>query len=181
MSMREAGLPWAIPQAHEGAEIMRALVEAPATPASLRAEAVGQGVALGELVALGNDGGTALVRAGAQGASRAMRARSVVDLDASHVGKQVVLMYEDGDAGRPIVMGVVRTGVGPSTAATPSSTALDVDGERLVVSAKEQMVLRCGKASITLTKAGKVLIQGEYVLSHSAGLNRIRGGAIQLN
>ena len=53
--------------------------------------------------------------------------------------------------------------------------------ERLIVTAKEQVVIRCGKASITLTRAGKVLIQGEYVLSRSAGVNRVKGGSVQLN
>lgn len=51
----------------------------------------------------------------------------------------------------------------------------------MIVSAKEQLVLRCGKASITLTKAGKVLIKGSYVLSRSSGVNRIKGGSVQLN
>jgi uncharacterized protein (DUF2345 family) len=58
---------------------------------------------------------------------------------------------------------------------------VDSDGQRLIVSAKEQIVLRCGKASITLTKAGKVLIDGTYVLSRSSGANRIKGGSVQLN
>jgi hypothetical protein len=47
--------------------------------------------------------------------------------------------------------------------------------------APEQLVLRCGKASITLTKAGKVLIEGSYVSSKSTGVNRIKGGSVQLN
>ena len=51
----------------------------------------------------------------------------------------------------------------------------------MIVSAKEQLVLRCGKASITLTKAGKVLIEGSYVSSRSTGVNRVKGGSIQLN
>jgi hypothetical protein len=41
--------------------------------------------------------------------------------------------------------------------------------------------LRCGKSSITLTRAGKVLIEGEYISSRSSGVNRIKGGSIQLN
>jgi hypothetical protein len=49
------------------------------------------------------------------------------------------------------------------------------------VHAKEQVVLKCGKASITLTKAGKVLIQGSYVLSRSSGINRVKGGSVQIN
>jgi hypothetical protein len=63
----------------------------------------------------------------------------------------------------------------------PAQVEVDADGERLLVSARTQMVLRCGKASITLTRAGKVLIQGSYVLSRSTGVNRLRGGAVQIN
>jgi hypothetical protein len=51
----------------------------------------------------------------------------------------------------------------------------------LIVSAREQLILRCGAASITLTKSGKVLIQGAYVSSTSTGVNRIKGGSVQLN
>ncbi len=58
---------------------------------------------------------------------------------------------------------------------------MDADGQRMVVSAKEQLVLRCGQASITLTKAGKVLIDGTHVLSRASGVNRVKGGSVQLN
>jgi hypothetical protein len=57
----------------------------------------------------------------------------------------------------------------------------EVDGERLVFTAKKEIVLRCGKASITLTRAGKVLIRGIYLLSRSSGVNRIKGGSVQIN
>jgi len=46
---------------------------------------------------------------------------------------------------------------------------------------KDQLVLRCGRASITLTAAGKVLIEGAYVSSRSTGVNRIKGGSVQIN
>ncbi len=64
---------------------------------------------------------------------------------------------------------------------SPAQVEVDADGQRLVVSAKEQLVLRCGKASITLTKAGKVTIEGSYVSSRSTGVNRVKGGSVQLN
>ena len=78
-------------------------------------------------------------------------------------------------------MGVLREGDGWPLPEQPGQVEVDADGERLIVSAKEQVVIRCGKASITLTKAGKVLIQGAYVLSRSSGVNRIKGGSVQLN
>ncbi len=111
----------------------------------------------------------------------ALRARSTVDVHGPHIGQLVVLMFESGDPSRPIVMGVVRQAAGWPLADPPAQVDVDADGQRLVVSAKEQLVLRCGKASITLTKAGKVLIEGSYVLSRSTGVNRVKGGSVQLN
>jgi hypothetical protein len=56
-----------------------------------------------------------------------------------------------------------------------------IDGKRVTFDAREEIVLRCGKASITLTKAGKVLIRGAYLLNRSSGVNRIKGGSVQIN
>ena len=42
-------------------------------------------------------------------------------------------------------------------------------------------MLRCGDASITLTRAGKVLIKENYVLSRSRGCNKIKGAAVDIN
>ena len=53
-----------------------------------------------------------------------------------------------------------------------------VDGRKIAFIAKEEIVLRCGKSSITLTKAGKVIIRGAYLLNRSSGVNRIKGGSV---
>lgn len=137
-------------------------------------------VTIGELVAMADEGCTPLVLYPGQPGSAAVRARSVVDLHGAHIGRAVVLSFEGGDATRPIVMGVLRQPDAP-TAAGPGQVQIEADGERMIVSAKEQLVLQCGKASITLTRAGKVLIQGSYVSSRSSGVNRIKGGSVQLN
>lgn len=137
-------------------------------------------VVVGELIAITDDGYTPLVLYPGQLGTAALRARSVLDLHGAHIGKQVVLSFEGGDATRPIVMGVLRQ-PGDRPLEAPGQVQVDADGERMVVSAKQELVLQCGKASITLTKAGKVLIQGSYVSSRSTGVNRIKGGSVQLN
>src|SRR5262245_24848229 len=137
-------------------------------------------VLVGELVAMTDEGRTALVVYPGQSGSAAVAARSVVDLHGCHIRRKVVLMFERGDPTKPIVMGVLPEGDGWPLAERPGQVEVDTDGERLIVSAKEQLVLRCGKASITLTKAGKVLIQGAYISSRSSGVNRIKGGSVQL-
>ena len=59
--------------------------------------------------------------------------------------------------------------------------SFEIDGEMIVFDAKRDIVLRCGESSITLTRAGKVIISGKYVVSDSTGLNQIKGGKIKLN
>ena len=138
-------------------------------------------VVTGELIAITDEGRTPLVLFSGQQGSAAVRARTVVDLHGPHIGQPVVLMFEAGDATRPIVMGVLRQAEGWPLADPPAQVEVDANGERMIVSAREQLVLRCGRASVTLTKAGKVLIQGSYVSSRSTGVNRVKGGAVQIN
>ncbi|RYF80416.1 MAG: hypothetical protein EOO29_13975 [Comamonadaceae bacterium] len=148
----------------------------------LPAPAAWPAVVLGELIAITDEGRAPIVRCGDPPGGTALRARSVVDLHGAHIGHAVVLSFEGGDPQRPIVMGVLRqANEGWPLTDAPGQIELEADGARMIVSAKEQLVLRCGKASITLTKAGKVLIQGAYVSSRSSGVNRVKGGSVQLN
>ena len=102
---------------------------------------------------------------GPAGHGAPLRARSSVDLHGAHIGSSVVLMFEHGDADSAHRDGrAARTQRAGRWQTSPAQVEVDADGERMIVSAKEQLVLRCGKASITLTKAGKVLIEGSYVL-----------------
>ena len=162
--------------------VLWALLSPPSRPDddAARPSAI-RGVVIGQLLALVDDGETPLVIHPGQSGTAAIRARSIVDLHGPHVGAQVVLMFDDGDPARPIVMGVLRGKTGWPLEDRPPEVEVDANGERLIVTAREQMVLRCGKASITLTKAGKVLIEGSYLLSRSTGVNRIKGGSVQLN
>ena len=114
-------------------------------------------------------------------------ARSVVALSENDSGREVILMFEGGDPARPIIMGLVqhskplKTEYSDQPMATLRQMEIQADDERVVITAQKEIVLRCGKASITLTRAGKVLIRGAYLLSRSSGVNRIKGGSVQIN
>src|SRR4051812_39704682 len=84
---------------------------------------------------------------------RPLTARSTAALAPADRGRSVALMFEGGDPRRPIVLGLIQN---PAPAPT-SAWKVEADGERVVVSAEKEMVFRCGQASITLTRAGKVL------------------------
>jgi hypothetical protein len=170
----EDGLMW------RAASPLDALLHRP--PARQETAAIGAlpSVVLGELVALLDALGTPLVTFGGRAGTAPVPARSTVELAGEHVGATVTLVFEHGDPTRPIVTGVLRQ-AGSLYREAPEHVSLEADGARLVVQARDKLVLQCGQASITLTRAGKVLIQGTYVSSRSAGLNRIAGGSVQLN
>jgi hypothetical protein len=161
-------------------EDVLAAAEAAAPSAPKSTEKI-EGVVVGEIVGFKDNGATPLVIYRDQPGTAAIAARAILDLHGEHIGRDVVLMFESGDPLRPIVMGWVRSEKTWKIPEQPGQVEVDADGDRLVVSAKEQIVLRCGKSSITLTKAGKILIQGSYLLSRSSGVNRIKGGSVQLN
>jgi Domain of unknown function (DUF6484) len=139
------------------------------------------GALVGRLVGFKDEGTVPLVVYEGQPSSAAVAARATVDLVGSQIGREVLLMFDDGDPYRPLVIGCLHDAHAKALPDGVGQIDVDVDGQRLVVSAKEQLVLRCGKARITLTNAGKVLIEGAYISSNSTGVNRIRGGSIHLN
>jgi Domain of unknown function (DUF6484) len=138
-------------------------------------------VLTGTLIGFRDNGQTPLVLYPGQQGSAAVPAATVIDVHASHIGRQTALMFENGDPRRPIIIGLLRTPQAWPLAEQPGAVEVDADGERLVVTAREQLVLRCGKASITLTRDGKVLVQGTYLSNRSTGVLRIKGGSVQIN
>jgi hypothetical protein len=56
-----------------------------------------------------------------------------------------------------------------------------VDGKRVELRGEDEIVLSCGQASITLRRNGRVLVHGTYIETRSKGVNRIKGGSVQIN
>lgn len=115
-------------------------------------------------------------------------AQSVVQVAASDVGREVALVFVQGDPIKPLVVGFLQHPQSKETGLLEQIFDKDkkdlnvqMDGETLTLTANREIVLRCGESSITLTKAGKILIRGKYLLSRSSGVNRIKGGSVQIN
>ncbi|PDV87527.1 hypothetical protein CO652_16205 [Rhizobium sp. H4] len=133
-----------------------------------------EGVVIGLL--LGFDAGVPLVVFPGNPEETALRARSLAELTSAMVGAEVALLFEGGDASRPLIVGRI---IDP---ARRSSTPTVVrDGERVQITAEERIELRCGKATIIMEKDGHITIRGTYVTSHASAANRVRGGSVNLN
>jgi Domain of unknown function (DUF6484) len=102
-------------------------------------------------------------------------ARSCVQLHVRDVGKEVLVTFDSAHPETPIVLGVLQP---PIVTETVEVTA---DGKNVALSAHDSITLRCGDASITLNREGKIVIRGAHVVTHASGVNRIRGASVELN
>lgn len=138
------------------------------------------GLLLGQIVAF-SDGSVPLVDCPSLAATGTVPAASVVPLDTSHIGRRVAMMRTEGRSAQLVILGLMA--IEPKSAPAPrvASTEVRIDGQTIAITADKDITLRCGKSSLTLTRAGKVIINGAYVSSNSTGANRIRGGSVQIN
>ena len=141
---------------------------------------------------------TNLLRRYAQGCYGNKRVVAITTLGVTpqEIGRQVALLFANGNPQSPVIMGIVHSPLQDLLATYEVDAADDskvlpettqrvqdvvVDGQRIVIEGREEIVLKCGDASITLTKSGKILIRGKYLVNRSSGVNRIMGGSVQIN
>ncbi len=112
--------------------------------------------------------------------ARLLAALTLPALQAAAAARQpVALVFERGDPTLPLITGLVQSPSPSSTSSTSSEAR--IDGKRVVITGEEEVELRCGEASITLNKSGKLVIRGAYVETRAKGTNRIKGGSVQIN
>jgi hypothetical protein len=115
------------------------------------------------------------------GADHVLPARSTIKLSHAARGASVLVVHENGEPDKPIIIGIVEANPRMGDAPAPAVLQAEIDGERHVIRAEREIVLQCGDASITLTRAGKVIIRGHDILSRSTGCNRIKGATVDIN
>lgn len=164
-----------------------------------------KGIAPGEII-IGvltgiNEQGQPLVNFQENITDTAIIGLSTVALNHQQIGRQVALLFAEANPEKPVIMGLIHSALDemienfeisveddskPEKVLDHADTESKIDdvyldGKRVVLEGKDEIVLKCGDASITLTKAGKILIRGKYLLSRSTGVNRILGGSVQVN
>ncbi|MFP2930450.1 DUF6484 domain-containing protein [Pyxidicoccus sp. 3LG] len=107
--------------------------------------------------------------------------------------RPVELRFENGDPGAPVLVRIAPAipleewlqGFMPDRELGPTEEAAEAEagdtGTMRVIQGQDELVLQCGKASITLRRNGKIIIKGTYVETQAEGVNRIKGGSVQIN
>ena len=139
------------------------------------------GMAIGILVAIGDDG-RALLDIPDIGLA-GVWANTVVVLQTHHIGQKVAAGFEAGNPHRPIVMGVL---VGSAKTPKPElaqviQTNVILDGERVLLTAVNEIELRCGEAALILSADGHIQLRGTYITSQASATQRILGGSVNVN
>lgn len=114
-------------------------------------------------------------------------ARSTVEILETYENRKVVLVFENGDFRRPVIIGLIQDH--PVAGRSDALTELNrkeiidilVDGEKLVVDAKKTIEIRCGKSSLMLNPDGKVILKGEQITTRARGTNKVKGAAVRIN
>lgn len=172
-------------RAGEGVQVLDREPEARAGQAPGPGPRQPAGVRIAKLIAVA-DSGDALIALPAGGGAALAPARSLALLRKEDVGRAVALMFENGRSDRPLVVGVIEeepsaTGRDAADDEMGGGPSLGIDGHRLVLTAIREIVLRCGKGSVTITREGKILIRGTHIVTRASGVNRIKGGSVQIN
>ena len=89
-------------------------------------------------------------------------AQSLVPIPAAAVGRlAAVTMMDD----QPLILGLLQ----------PLMPEVEADGEALILEARQEMTLRCGAASITMTADGRVTIRAPRSSAGRKGRTVCRG------
>jgi hypothetical protein len=136
-------------------------------------------VAVGRLVAVSVGGEPMVDFAGNELGPIPARFLEAVDLSDNRRGSAVLLLFENGNPNRPIIVGNVLNALPKrSEGQAPMAVA---DDRRILIEARSEIELRCGKSSIVLKNDGKVIVRGSEITSRASGVNRVRGAAVKIN
>jgi hypothetical protein len=97
--------------------------------------------------------------------SYSYEAISTQPLRETHVAKECVIAFNQGDISKPIITGMIQT----------------QKSEPLVISSEEGIILECGDTRIELDVDGTLDLKALHINSQAYGPYRIKGGSVKIN
>lgn len=130
-----------------------------------------------------NSQGEVLLDLDLDGTTTAVWASVAGAIDESSIGRTAVVMFIAGEWARPLVIGLVHSGDAAQAraAAEAAPPAAAAPEKRVVVEAGDALTLKCGKASLTMQKNGRMILRGTDIASYASGTQRINGAIVEVN
>lgn len=92
---------------------------------------------------------------------------------------EVLLVFDRGDPGLPIIVGLVHEAM--STPQAPVGDATSTGQRRVCIEATEELSLKCGQSVLTLRADGRITSRGSEISSRASGSNKIKGASVFIN
>lgn len=111
----------------------------------------------------------------------------IAEINKAELPMSVLLAVSAIDVDSPIVLGKIDSCVTQAPKMydvelpARGKRHIKVDGEHVVLEAKKELTLTCGKSSITLNKNGKVVIKGIDLVNRAARSNKLKGASVNIN
>ncbi|MFK7767236.1 MAG: DUF6484 domain-containing protein [Mariniblastus sp.] len=106
-------------------------------------------------------------------------AQTVCDVSTIKIGDQCAMMFQAGSPDAPVILGVLQQPVIALGSTDPIS--YQQTDECIEIRSNTEINFHCGEAHFRMTSEGLIELRGNKVVSHSTGLNRIRGASVKLN
>jgi hypothetical protein len=92
---------------------------------------------------------------------------------------EVLLVFEEWRPDRPIILELLAPESRAVHLRRTRKPEAALEGRRCV-EARDELVLGCGKASITLRRNGRLVLRGTNIVSDATGVNRVRGALVRV-
>lgn len=106
--------------------------------------------------------------------STAQRAHSLLPYSDLACEDQVVVAHVAGSESGLVVLGRLFNPLAPAR-------DVRVNGRKVAIEANTELVLKCADATIRIARDGMVAVRGDRVVTQARGVNRIRGGSVEIN
>lgn len=150
---------------------------------------------VGQLVDIDHEGNLRVEVSGGRGLLLARVAMPIARASLERAAgrrQQALFVFEDRELEKPIFVGLLQPPEErlpevscslepPARGGQPIVVDTDADGRRVHVSAQDEIVFQCGKASVTLKRSARIAIRGTYAETRSSGTNRMKGGQVRIN
>ena len=92
---------------------------------------------------------------------------------------EVLLIFDRGDPGLPIIVGLVHEVMAAPPVRVGDRSA--PEQRRVCIEATEELSLKCGQSVLTLRADGRITSRGSEISSRASGANKIKGASVFIN